>query len=247
MTGRRADLARTRLARASGVGDGDVPARLAVGRDDRLLRPVAPGLPRRRHARRGQDDLRAHRRRRAARPPARRPDHDRGARPSTSSCSGPRRPRGRASRSTRRTPRARARPRRTTSASPSPTPASRSTRWRCGSAPSDFKTLVILDEVHHAGDALSWGEGVREAFQPAHPAAGADRHAVPLRRQPDPVRHLRARATTACRARSPTSPTATPTRSPTTSCGRCCSWPTPARCSGAPAPATRSPPASASR
>ena len=31
-----------------------------------------------------------------------------------------------------------------------------------------FKTLVILDEVHHAGDALSWGEGVREAFQPAH-------------------------------------------------------------------------------
>jgi superfamily II DNA or RNA helicase len=31
-----------------------------------------------------------------------------------------------------------------------------------------FKTLVILDEVHHAGDALSWGEGVREAFEPAH-------------------------------------------------------------------------------
>ena len=30
-----------------------------------------------------------------------------------------------------------------------------------------FKTLVILDEVHHAGDALSWGESVREAFQPA--------------------------------------------------------------------------------
>ena len=26
------------------------------------------------------------------------------------------------------------------------------------------RTLVILDEVHHAGDALSWGEGVREAF-----------------------------------------------------------------------------------
>jgi superfamily II DNA or RNA helicase len=30
-----------------------------------------------------------------------------------------------------------------------------------------FKTLVILDEIHHAGDALSWGEGVREAFEPA--------------------------------------------------------------------------------
>ena len=30
-----------------------------------------------------------------------------------------------------------------------------------------FKTLVILDEVHHAGDALSWGEAIREAFDPA--------------------------------------------------------------------------------
>jgi len=30
-----------------------------------------------------------------------------------------------------------------------------------------FHTLVILDEVHHAGDALSWGEAVREAFEPA--------------------------------------------------------------------------------
>nr|WP_281292637.1 DEAD/DEAH box helicase [Nocardioides humilatus] len=30
-----------------------------------------------------------------------------------------------------------------------------------------FKTMVILDEIHHAGDALTWGEGVREAFEPA--------------------------------------------------------------------------------
>jgi superfamily II DNA or RNA helicase len=30
-----------------------------------------------------------------------------------------------------------------------------------------FRTLVILDEVHHAGDAMSWGEAVREAFDPA--------------------------------------------------------------------------------
>ncbi|HEY0217035.1 MAG TPA: DEAD/DEAH box helicase, partial [Cellulomonas sp.] len=28
-------------------------------------------------------------------------------------------------------------------------------------------TLVILDEVHHGGDALSWGEAVREAFEGA--------------------------------------------------------------------------------
>ena len=26
------------------------------------------------------------------------------------------------------------------------------------------KTLVILDEIHHGGDAKSWGEGIREAF-----------------------------------------------------------------------------------
>ncbi len=30
-----------------------------------------------------------------------------------------------------------------------------------------FNTLVILDEVHHAGDARSWGDAVREAFEPA--------------------------------------------------------------------------------
>ena len=29
------------------------------------------------------------------------------------------------------------------------------------------RTLVILDEIHHAGDALSWGDGVREAFDEA--------------------------------------------------------------------------------
>ena len=29
------------------------------------------------------------------------------------------------------------------------------------------RTLVVLDEVHHAGDALSWGEAARTAFDPA--------------------------------------------------------------------------------
>lgn len=29
------------------------------------------------------------------------------------------------------------------------------------------RTLVILDEVHHGGDALSWGDAIREAFTPA--------------------------------------------------------------------------------
>jgi superfamily II DNA or RNA helicase len=29
------------------------------------------------------------------------------------------------------------------------------------------RTLVIFDEIHHAGDAMSWGEATREAFEPA--------------------------------------------------------------------------------
>jgi superfamily II DNA or RNA helicase len=29
------------------------------------------------------------------------------------------------------------------------------------------RTLVILDEIHHAGDAKTWGDGVRQAFDPA--------------------------------------------------------------------------------
>ena len=29
------------------------------------------------------------------------------------------------------------------------------------------RSLVIFDEIHHAGDALSWGEAIREAFDPA--------------------------------------------------------------------------------
>ena len=28
-------------------------------------------------------------------------------------------------------------------------------------------TLVILDEIHHGGDSKSWGDGIREAFEPA--------------------------------------------------------------------------------
>ena len=31
----------------------------------------------------------------------------------------------------------------------------------------DARTLVILDEVHHGGDALSWGDALREAYQRA--------------------------------------------------------------------------------
>ena len=30
-----------------------------------------------------------------------------------------------------------------------------------------IRTLVVLDEIHHGGDALSWGDAIREAFTPA--------------------------------------------------------------------------------
>ena len=58
-------------------------------------------------------------------------------------------------------------------------------------------TLVILDEVHHGGDNLSWGDAIREAFEPATRRLAPDRHAVPLGHQPDPVRDLRDRTATA--------------------------------------------------
>ncbi|MFZ1946360.1 MAG: DEAD/DEAH box helicase family protein, partial [bacterium] len=32
---------------------------------------------------------------------------------------------------------------------------------------AEKRTIVILDEIHHAGDSLTWGSGVREAFEPA--------------------------------------------------------------------------------
>ena len=44
--------------------------------------------------------------------------------------------------------------------------------FRCGSDGAAIarianRAIGILDEVHHAGDALSWGDAVREAFGPA--------------------------------------------------------------------------------
>src|SRR3569623_3246064 len=29
------------------------------------------------------------------------------------------------------------------------------------------RTFVILDEIHHAGDSRTWGDGVKSAFEPA--------------------------------------------------------------------------------
>jgi superfamily II DNA or RNA helicase len=47
------------------------------------------------------------------------------------------------------------------------------------------RTLVIFDEIHHAGDALSWGEAVREAFEPARRRIGLT--GTPFRSDANPI------------------------------------------------------------
>jgi superfamily II DNA or RNA helicase len=47
------------------------------------------------------------------------------------------------------------------------------------------RTLVIFDEIHHAGDALSWGEAVREAFEPARRRMGLT--GTPFRSDTNPI------------------------------------------------------------
>ena len=233
------------LAGAGGLGHGALAARVAGGRTARLPRAVTAGLPRGRDAGRRQDDLRAVRRGRAAGPPPGRPADHRRADRAPQAAVGRGRGEGRpADRSDvlRRQGQDQQRLRR----------CGRDVRRR-GVNPlalrirtERFKTLVILDEIHHAGDALSWGEGVREAFEPA--ARRLALTGTPFRSDVNPIPFVTyARGRTASRGRPPTTPTATRRRWPTTSCGRCSSSPTPARCSGAPARVTRSLPAWANR
>jgi superfamily II DNA or RNA helicase len=47
------------------------------------------------------------------------------------------------------------------------------------------RTLVIFDEIHHAGDALSWGEAIREAFEPARRRMGLT--GTPFRSDANPI------------------------------------------------------------
>ncbi|GAB3144707.1 DEAD/DEAH box helicase [Microbispora hainanensis] len=47
------------------------------------------------------------------------------------------------------------------------------------------KTLVIFDEIHHAGDAKSWGDGIREAFEPATRRLGLT--GTPFRSDDSPI------------------------------------------------------------
>ncbi|MBO0840414.1 MAG: DEAD/DEAH box helicase, partial [Sciscionella sp.] len=64
------------------------------------------------------------------------------------------------------------------------------------------KTLVILDEIHHGGDAKSWGDAIREAFTPATRRLSltgtpfrSDDSAIPfVEYEPDGAGFLRSRA-----------------------------------------------------
>jgi superfamily II DNA or RNA helicase len=47
------------------------------------------------------------------------------------------------------------------------------------------RTLVIFDEIHHAGDALSWGDAAREAFGPARRRMGLT--GTPFRTDINPI------------------------------------------------------------
>jgi superfamily II DNA or RNA helicase len=47
------------------------------------------------------------------------------------------------------------------------------------------RTMVIFDEIHHVGDALSWGEAAREAFDPARRRLGLT--GTPFRSDANPI------------------------------------------------------------
>ena len=95
------------------------------------------------------------------------------------------------------------------------------------------RTLVVLDEVHHAGDGLSWGDAVGEAFADA--ARRLCLTGTPFRTRPDeriPFVRYDAGADGGWRA-TPTSATATATRCAIGWSGRSSSPRTPARRAGA--------------
>jgi superfamily II DNA or RNA helicase len=50
-------------------------------------------------------------------------------------------------------------------------------------------TLVILDEIHHGGDHLSWGDAIREAFEPATHRLGLT--GTPFRSDTSPIPFVR--------------------------------------------------------
>ncbi|MEZ5339939.1 MAG: hypothetical protein R2706_00380 [Acidimicrobiales bacterium] len=72
------------------------------------------------------------------------------------------------------------------------------TYQQVGTSPEAFVPIaaggfVILDEIHHAGEDRSWGDGVLTAFNGATRQAFAVGHAVPKRYAHHPVCRVRQR------------------------------------------------------
>ena len=108
------------------------------------------------------------------------------------------------------------------------------------------RTLVVFDEIHHAGDALTWGDAVKEAFDPARRRLALT--GTPFRSDASPIPFVSYVDEPGGVKRSSSDYVyGYGWRWPTAWCARSSSWPTPARCAGAPGPGTRSPPRSARR
>ena len=108
-----------------------------------------------------------------------------------------------------------------------------------------YRTLVILDEIHHAGDSLSWGDGVREAFTDATRRLALT--GTPFRSDTSPIPFVAYEEDEEGIRRSRADYTyGYGDASRTASCAPCCSCPTRDRWPGAPTRATRSVPAWAS-
>ena len=100
------------------------------------------------------------------------------------------------------------------------------------------KTLVVFDEIHHGGDAKTWGDAIREAFGDATRRLALT--GTPFRSDDSPIPFVTyTSGPDGSRAFGvPTTATAMPKRWPTAWSARWCSSPTPGRRAGATAPAT---------
>lgn len=108
------------------------------------------------------------------------------------------------------------------------------------------RTLVIFDEIHHGGDAKSWGEGIREAFDDATRRLALT--GTPFRSDDSPIPFVDYAADGAGVLRSRADHTYGYTDALADGwCARWCSWPTPGRRAGVTAPGRSTPPAWASR
>ncbi len=108
------------------------------------------------------------------------------------------------------------------------------------------KTLVILDEIHHGGDAKSWGDAIREAFGDATRRLALT--GTPFRSDDSAfLLSSTSRTRKVCSARKPTTPTDIRMPSRTAWFAPSCFSPTRARHGGETTPARNSPLDSASR